>query len=62
MYGQEASKQYCISSRHFKDSVDDEGIVLLEAPVESPSTISNIQRYHVPLRTSYCKIGETHLV
>ena len=46
-------------SKHFKDSVDAEGITLLEAPIESPSTMSNVERYHAPLRTAYSKTRES---
>lgn len=40
-------------SKEFRDSVDAEGITLMEAPIECPSTMSNVERYHAPLRTAY---------
>lgn len=46
-------------SKHFRDSVDAEGIRLLEAPIECPSTMSNVERYHAPLRSAYYQIRET---
>ena len=46
-------------SKHFKDSVRAESITLLEAPIESPSTMSNVEQYHATLQTSVSKIRES---
>lgn len=46
-------------SQHFKSCVEAEGITLLEAPVESPFTMSHVERYHAPLRTAYLKIRDS---
>lgn len=32
---------------------------MLEAPIESPSTISHIERYHAPLCAAYKKIRDS---
>ncbi len=32
------------------------GISVLEAPVQSPETMSQVERYHGPLRLAYLKI------
>ena len=46
-------------SKHFRDSADAEGITLLEAPIECPSTMSHVERYHAPLRSAYNKLRDT---
>ncbi len=43
-------------SKEFKDLSDTVGIQLLEAPVESPNTLSHVQRYHGPWRSAYLKL------
>ena len=43
-------------SQHFRNCTNSEGIQLLEAPVESPSTMTHVERYHAPLRSAYLKI------
>ena len=46
-------------SKHFLASADAEGIKVLEAPIESPSTMSHVERYHKPLRAAYMKIRDS---
>jgi len=46
-------------SKHFKDCVDAEGITLLEAPIESPNSMSHVERYHAPLRAAFNKIRDS---
>lgn len=43
-------------SKEFKSSVEFAGIKLLEAPIESPGTMSHVERYHGPLRAAYEKL------
>ena len=43
-------------SKEFKASVQFSGIELLEAPIESPATMSHVERYHGPLRTAFQKL------
>ncbi len=43
-------------SDEFKGNAQAEGITVLEAPVESPSTMSHVERYHLPLRAAFNKI------
>ena len=45
-------------SREFLDNAESDGITVLEAPIESPSTMSHSERYHGPLRNTYTKIRE----
>ena len=33
-------------------------MVVLEAPIESPSTMSHVERYHAPLRGAYLKLRD----
>ncbi len=42
----------------FRNAVE-ENIVVLEAPVQSPNTMTHFGRYHAPLRISYEKIRST---
>lgn len=44
-------------SSEFKESAAGLDIVVLDAPVESPSTMSHVERYHEPLRTAFRKIS-----
>ena len=46
-------------SKQFRDSADAEGIILLEAPIECPSTMTHVERYHAPLRAAYNKIRDS---
>ena len=46
-------------SKEFLDDCEAEGIMVLPAPVESPSTMSHVERYHAPLRSAYTKIRES---
>lgn len=46
-------------AKEFKECAEAEGIKILEAPIESPSTMSHVERYHVPLRSAYNKIRES---
>lgn len=46
-------------SQEFLDCATTEGIIVLEAPIESPSTMSHVERYHGPLRRAYLKIRES---
>lgn len=43
-------------SKEFLDLSEAEGITVLQAPIESPSTMSHVERYHAPLRAAYNKI------
>ena len=43
-------------AKEFKGLAATEGVELLEAPVESPSTMSHVERYHGPLRTAFIKL------
>lgn len=36
-----------------------DGVTVLEAPIESPSTMSHVERYHAPLRVAYSKIRDS---
>ena len=46
-------------SQEFLESCEAEGISVLPAPIESPSTMSHVERYHGPLRAAYLKIRES---
>ena len=43
-------------SKEFMEEAEVEGIRIIEAPVESPSTMSHVERYHAPLKLAYSKI------
>ena len=43
-------------SKEFKENAAACDIMILEAPVESPSTMSHVERYHPPLRAAYRKL------
>lgn len=45
-------------SKEFKGLTDTAGIKLVEAPIEYPSTMSHVERYHGPLRKAYTKLKE----
>ena len=47
---------YNLVSKEFKSAAETEGISVLEAPIESPQTMSHVGRYHNPLRLAYKKI------
>ena len=40
-------------SKEFRQSASSQGIEIMEAPVESPNTMSHVERYHGPIRTAY---------
>lgn len=44
------------TSAEFQGAAASQSISILEAPVESPSTMSHVERYHQPLRTAYEKL------
>jgi hypothetical protein len=44
------------TAREFVDSAAGEGISVLEAPIECPTTMSHVERYHGPLRLAYTRI------
>lgn len=46
-------------AKEFIDSADEEGITVLPAPIESPSTISHVERYHAPLRAAFKKLRDS---
>lgn len=46
-------------SVQFKSKAAAHGIKLEEAPVESPGTISIVERYHEPLRAAYLKVRQS---
>ncbi len=46
-------------SEEFKASAKAGGIEVPEAPVESPETISHVERYHAALRAAYLKMEAT---
>jgi hypothetical protein len=43
----------------FQQQAFDDGISVIEAPVESANTMSHVERYHAPLRAAYLKIRST---
>jgi len=46
-------------SAEFLSNAESDGIKILEAPIESPMTMSHVERYHGPLRVSYLKIRDS---
>lgn len=42
-------------SKEFNECAEAEGITVLKAPFESPSTICYVERYHAPQQASYTK-------
>lgn len=46
-------------SEEFKASAMADGVAGMEAPVESPGTMSHVEMYHGPLRSAYLKIKST---
>ena len=46
-------------SKHFLDSAEGQGIEVVQAGIESPSTMTHVERYHGPLRSAYEKIRES---
>ena len=46
-------------SKESRECAEGEGITVTEAPIESPSTMSHVERYHAPLRAAYLKIRES---
>lgn len=47
------------TSQEFRESAEADGIRIIEAPIESPGSISHVERYHAPLRASYLKIRQS---
>lgn len=45
-------------SREFMECTEAEGITVLQAPIESPTSMSHVERYHGPLRTAFLKIRD----
>jgi hypothetical protein len=45
-----------LTAQLFVSSAIAEGIEVLEAPTECPTTMSHVERYHAPLRAAYQKI------
>ena len=45
-------------SSEFRSLADTSGITVIEAPIESPNTMSHVERYHGPLRTAYEKLAQ----
>ena len=43
-------------SKEFRASASAHGIEILEAPIESPNTITHVERYHGPLRTAFKRL------
>ena len=46
-------------AKQFLSSAEAEGISVLEAPIESPNSMSHVERYHAPLRAAYEKIRDS---
>lgn len=46
-------------AKEFVESATAEGITVLPAPIESPSTMSHVERYHAPLRAAFKKIRDS---
>ncbi|CDF37987.1 unnamed protein product [Chondrus crispus] len=46
-------------AKEFVESATAEGITVLPAPIESPSTMSHVERYHAPLRAALKKIRDS---
>lgn len=46
-------------SKEFLDNAESDGITILEARIESLSTMSHSERYHGPLRVTYTKIRDS---
>lgn len=44
------------TSKEFKGLAEATGIQILECPIESPATMSHVERYHAPLRAAYEKL------
>lgn len=44
------------TAKEFVDSCSADGITVLEAPIECPTTMSHVERYHGPLRVAYARI------
>lgn len=42
-----------------KASYEADSITMMEAPVESPTTMSHVERYHAPLRALYLLIQDS---
>ena len=43
-------------SKEFQSAAELDGITVLQAPVETPETMSHAERYHGPLRSAYKKL------
>lgn len=46
-------------AKQFRSSAEAEGISILQAPIESPNTMSHVERYHAPLRVAFNKIRDS---
>ena len=46
-------------SEEFKRNAAADGIIMEEAPIESPGSIGIVERYHAPLRSAYVKLRQT---
>lgn len=46
-------------SAEFSKCAESEGITVIQAPIESPATMSHVERYHAPLRAAYTKIRDS---
>jgi len=44
-------------SKEFRGLAEAEGIKIMDCPIESPATMSHVERYHGPLRTAYEKLA-----
>ena len=48
-----------LMGKQFLDSAEAEGVSLLQAPIESPCSMSHVERYHAPLRVAFEKIRDS---
>jgi hypothetical protein len=46
-------------SNEFRSLTEAAGVQILEAPIECPSSMSHVERYHGPLRTTYEKLSQS---
>lgn len=46
-------------SKEFLSSAEADGIEVTQAPIESPNTMSHVERYHAPLRSAFLKIRDS---
>jgi len=45
------------TSKEFRGLAEAEGIKIIDCPIESPASMSHVERYHGPLRTAYEKLA-----